>query len=188
MVTGLEPKLAPDEKVLYRFHHGLGQIARQVLISIVLFAAWMIVGWGGFIMLFRPDDGVVALFLSHYWIEISIVLILIVWDISLQRWDPTRPNTWSEAAREASYGLPILPWFLGAMVGHLFHGGRVPEIDRDAGATLMGFFTLLVIVWSVFLYFTDGVVPTLVVAGMALAGVVVAYVIWPLDRLGDWHW
>jgi hypothetical protein len=78
MVTGLEPKLAPDEKVLYRAHHGLGQIARQVFISIVLLAAWMIVGWGGFIMLFRPDDGVIALFFSHYWIEISIVLILFV--------------------------------------------------------------------------------------------------------------
>ncbi len=122
------------------------------------------------------------------WTFVVIVVILIVWDIILQRWDPTRPNTWSEVAREASYGLPILPWFLGAMVGHLFHGGRVPKIDRDAGATLMGFFTFLVIIWSVFLYFTDGVVPTLVVAGMALAGVVVAYVIWPLDRLGDWHW
>ena len=122
------------------------------------------------------------------WTFVVIVVILIVWDIILQRWDPTRPNTWSEVAREASYALPILPWFLGAMVGHLFHGGRIPRIDRDAGATLMGFFTFLVIVWSVFLYLTYGVVPALVVAGMARAGVVVAYVIWPLDRLGDWHW
>ena len=53
---------------------------------------------------------------------------------------------------------------------------------------MMGLFTFLVIVRSGFLYFTGGVVPTLVVAGMALTGVVVAYLIWPLDRLGDWNW
>jgi len=90
------------------------------------------------------------------WVMVAIVLILIGWDIVLQRWDPDRPNTWSEVARAASFGLPILPWFLGAMVGHLFHGGRVPRINRDAGATLMGLFTFLVIVWSGFLYFTGG--------------------------------
>ena len=78
MVTGLEPKLAPDEKVLYRAHYGLGQIARQVFISIVLFAAWLMVWWGVFDMLFPPGDGIVARFYDHYGIEIGISMILFV--------------------------------------------------------------------------------------------------------------
>ena len=78
MVTGLEPKLAPDEKVLYRAHYGLGQIARQVLIWTVLFAAWLMVWWGVYDMLFPPSDGIVARFYYLYEIEIGISMILFV--------------------------------------------------------------------------------------------------------------
>ncbi len=119
---------------------------------------------------------------------VVILVIFMAWDFVLGFWDPNRPNTWSEVTRAGSHGLPILPWFLGALVGHLFHGGRIPVIDRDAGATLMGAFTLLVIGWSVFLHLTDGAVPTLVVAGMALVGGVVSYLFWPLHRPGGWKW
>lgn len=122
------------------------------------------------------------------WVLVGIVGILIVWDVVLAFWDSERPNTWSEVARAASHRLPILPWFLGALVGHLFHGGRIPVIDRDAGATLMGTLTLLVIGWSAVLYLTGGALSILSVTGTALAGVVVSYLLWPLHRPGGWRW
>ena len=122
------------------------------------------------------------------WSFVCIIVILIVWDVILAAWDPDRPNTWSDVARAASYDLPILPWFLGAMVGHLFHGGRSPVIHRDAGATLMGLFTFLVIGWSVFLSLTDDALSIPEVAGMAVAGVAISYLLWPLQRPGGWQW
>lgn len=121
------------------------------------------------------------------WAFVGIVVIIILWDIILARWDPG-PNTWSEVVRAVSFDMPIVPWFLGALVGHLFHGVRVPVIHRDAGATVMGFFTLLVIGWSVFLSFTDHALSIPAVAGIALAGVAVSYVLWPLQRPGGWQW
>lgn len=78
MFIGLEPKLAPDEKVLYRAHYGLGQIARHVLISSTLMAAWLMVWWGVLVMLVRPDDGIVAWFFYDYGIELGILMILFV--------------------------------------------------------------------------------------------------------------
>ena len=122
------------------------------------------------------------------WLFVIIVVVLIVWDVILQRWDPARPNTWSEVARAASYDLPILPWFLGAMVGHLFHGDRTAVIDPDAGATLMGLLWVLMGGWSVFLYRTEAALSITAVAVIAAAGVAVAYWIWPLDRRENWKW
>ena len=122
------------------------------------------------------------------WVLVGIVGILIAWDLVLAFWDRGRPNTWSEVARAASYRLPILPWFLGALVGHLFHGSRIPVIDRDAGATLMGMLTLLVMGFSAVLFLTGGLLSVLSVTGTALAGLVVSYLLWPLNRPGGWQW
>ncbi len=76
MVTGLEPKLAPDETVFYRAHYGSGQIARRVFILSALVVAWLMVGLVGFVMVVRPDDGIVARFYYDYGIEIGISMIL----------------------------------------------------------------------------------------------------------------
>jgi hypothetical protein len=129
-----------------------------------------------------------ALMLKTTRLLLFIVFVIVVWDVVLARWDPTRANTWSEVARAVSYGLPILPWFLGVLVGHLFHGGRMAVMDRDAGATLMALFTILVMAWSVFLYLTDGALPIVGVAGMAIVGTAAAYLIWPLTRPEEWQW
>ena len=122
------------------------------------------------------------------WLFVSLLGILILWDVLLAHWDPSRPNTWSEVARHASRRLPILPWCLGAMVGHLFHGREAPVAHPHTGKTLMALFSVLVGLWSVVLWVSDGVVPVLIVAGTALAGVVASYRLWPLHRPGGWGW
>ncbi len=76
MVTGLEPKLAPDEKVLYQAHYGLGQIARQTLVICLVVLVINLVWLVGVGMVFRPDDGITVLFYSDYWIELGIIAIL----------------------------------------------------------------------------------------------------------------
>ncbi len=76
MVTGLEPKLAPDEKVLYRAHYGPGQIARQTLVICMVILVINLVWLVGVGMVFRPDDGITVLFYSDYWIELGIMAIL----------------------------------------------------------------------------------------------------------------
>ena len=87
--------------------------------------------------------------------------------------------------RDASDDFPILPWFFGALVSHLFHhrDNLKTVIDADAAATLMTVFSVTLIGFGVF-----GVDWPLPRGVTALLGVVAAYALWPKVRTQPWNW
>ncbi len=119
------------------------------------------------------------------WTCWAIVFVLIVWDIYLAR-DGVGGNTWSEVLRADGRQHLILPWFLGAIAAHLFHGqdDLRPIVDPDAASTLMGSLALVLIL----LGFSPLTFPTWFMGIAALLGSVSAYLLWPKLRTGEWNW
>lgn len=111
----------------------------------------------------------------------GVVLIMIAWDVVLAM-DPEDHNTWSERARAAAFRLPVLPWFLGALMAHLFPVLRAPVFDRDAASGLMGMLTGVAVVWSLAIGLTPLSLSGPAVWITALSGMVAAYLLWPMEE------
>lgn len=88
--------------------------------------------------------------------------------------------------RSAGENYPSLPWILGAFLSHLFHpkDDLQPIIEADAAKTVMVTLTL-------FIFTLGWLGPPLngwQIALTALLGMTAAYLLWPKNRLAEWHW
>lgn len=125
-------------------------------------------------------DAIRKMSLVLFW----IVAGLIVWDVVLAM-DPEDHNTWSERARAAAFRLPVLPWFLGALMAHLFPILPRPVFRREAAAGLMGVLTGLAVLWSLAIGLTPLSLSGPAVWLTALAGMVAAFLFWPMAEPAD---
>jgi hypothetical protein len=115
------------------------------------------------------------------WLLFSIATVLMVWDVFLAT-NGQPGDTWSEQARIGAPLFPVLPWFLGAMVGHMFPllGHRPRLFGRDAAAGAMGWLTALVILWSGLIQFgVDLPIAPPAIWLTALGGMGASYLLWP---------
>lgn len=116
------------------------------------------------------------------WGLFGLIALVIAWDVWLAT-NQTPGDTWSDAARGAAPSLPLLPWVLGAMVGHIFPVTQrtFAFVDAEAAAVSMGLLTALIVVWTLAIQFR-WIPPTSeqAVWVVAILGVFAAYLLWPL--------
>ena len=82
------------------------------------------------------------------WLLFWVMVILVLWDVALaMNGEPL--DTWSEQTRLAAPRWPVLPWLIGAIIGHLFPPRVRPAFGPDDASGLMAALTLLMAAWSV---------------------------------------
>lgn len=110
-----------------------------------------------------------------------VIVVLSLWDVVLAT-NSRSGDTWSEQARLAAPTLPILPWVLGAMVGHIFPWGRRSVLsNKEASGGTMALFTGAILLWTALIQ--AGVELPVTPSAfwvVALLGVGSAYVLWPM--------
>lgn len=109
---------------------------------------------------------------------------LILWDIALAM-DDIEGNTWSEVTRVAGERFPVIPFMLGALVGHLFHpfGPDRCHVPHDAARTSLSALCLVFALGGAF-----GVpLPGSSTVNMAL-GLLAGAALWPGCREEGWRW
>ena len=116
------------------------------------------------------------------WLLFAIIAVLVVWDLFLAT-NAQDNDTWSEQARLAAPRVPVLPWLLGAMIGHVFplRRFRPPQFNAEAAGGAMCALTGLMILWTVLI--TSGVeipISPPAIWLTAIAGLVASYVLWPM--------
>lgn len=110
---------------------------------------------------------------------------MVLWDVYLSL-DSTEGNTWSEVMRLASESNPVFPWILGAFLSHLFHhkDNLGPLLEADAAQTVMFILTLLLLAMGWLGLELNG----WQIATTAIMGMAAGYLLWPKQRLAEWHW
>jgi hypothetical protein len=107
------------------------------------------------------------------------IAVMVIWDIILAS-NEQQNDTWSEQARLAGTRLPFLPWFVGAIVGHVFPL-RQPRYDTEATGTVMGILTALILVWSVLRQLEAGsIVSPPAMWLTAICGMLASFLLWPM--------
>ena len=112
----------------------------------------------------------------------TLVGALIVWDVLLATNELTG-DTWSEQARLAAPRLPVLPWILGAMIGHLFplFRRRTFLFEQEAAGSAMGVLTVLAVIWTALIQFgVELPISPPAVWVIAVLGLCGSYLFWPL--------
>ncbi len=115
------------------------------------------------------------------WVLFGIIVVLVLWDIALAS-NLEENDTWSEQTRLAAPRWPVLPWFIGALIGHLFPPWTSPIFERESAAGVMVFITIVIAMWSIGINAGFGL-PTgpEQVWLLAVVGGVFAYFLWPSE-------